>query len=101
MERRTAGSLIRLEALTSARPSELARKSETSARSGSMVVEVARLGRNRFENVGAVDCPEVEDGVRPRGLILSMQSIDGCSSDGGSCEHCQSQYDRSIHDVFL
>ena len=97
----TAGSLIRMEALTSARPSELARKSETSARSGSMVVEVARLGRNRFENVGAVECPEVEDSVRPRGLILSMQSIDGCSSDGGSCEHCQSQYDRSIHDVFL
>jgi len=75
--------------------------SEGSAQSGSMAVEVARLGRNRFENVGAVDGPEVEDSVRPRSLILSMQSIDGCSSDGGSCEHCQSQYDRSIHDVFL
>ena len=75
--------------------------SEGSAQSGGMAVEVAGLGRKRFENVGAVDGSEVEDSVRSRSLILSMQSTDGCSSDGATCEHCQSQYDRSIYDVFL
>jgi len=29
--------------------------------------------------------------VRPRSVILSMQSIDCCSCDGGTCEQCQSQ----------
>jgi hypothetical protein len=66
-----------------------------------MAVEVARLGRKRFENVRAVDGPEVEDSVRPRSLILSMQSIDSCSSDGSTCEQCQAQCDKSIHGVFL
>jgi hypothetical protein len=41
-----------------------------------MAVEVARLGRKRFENVGAVDGPEVEGGVRPWSLVLSMQPVD-------------------------
>jgi hypothetical protein len=39
-----------------------------------MAVEVARLGRKRFENVGAVDGPEVEGSVRPRSLVLSMHN---------------------------
>ena len=62
-----------------------------------MAVEVARLGRKRFENVGAVDGPEVEGSVRPRSLVLSMQPVDSCSSDDRACDHCQSQCDRSIH----
>jgi len=66
-----------------------------------MAVEVAHLGRKRFENVGAADGAEVEDSVRPRSLILSVQSIDSCSSDDRACEQCQSQCDRSIHGVFL
>jgi hypothetical protein len=66
-----------------------------------MAVEVARFGRKRFENVGAVDGPEVEGSVRPRSLVLSMQPVDSCSSDDRACDHCQSQYDRSIHGVFL
>src|SRR5580658_1725310 len=66
-----------------------------------MAVEVARLGRKRFENVGAVDGPEVEGSVRPRSLVLSMQPVDSCSSDDRACDHCQSQCDRSIHGVFL
>ena len=65
-----------------------------------MAVEVARLGRKRFENVGAVDGPEVEGSVRPRSLVLSMQPVDSCSSDDRACDHCQSQCDRSIHGVF-
>jgi hypothetical protein len=69
-----------------------------------MGVEVAHLGRNRFENVGAVDGAEVEDSVRPGSLILIMQSIDqsidSYSSDDHACEHCQSQRDRPIHGAF-
>ena len=75
--------------------------SKGSAQSGSMAVEVAHLGRKRFKNVGAVDGAEVEDSVRPRSVILSMQSIDCCSCDGGTCEQCQSQCYRSIHGVSL
>jgi hypothetical protein len=39
-----------------------------------MAVEIARPGRKRFENVGAVDGAEVEDGIRPRSLILSTKN---------------------------
>jgi hypothetical protein len=66
-----------------------------------MAVEIARLSRKRFKN-GAVDGAEVEDSVHSQSLILSMQSIDRCSSDDRACEQCeQSQYDRLIHGVFL
>jgi hypothetical protein len=65
-----------------------------------MGVEVAHTGRNRFENVGAVDGAEVEDSVCPGSPILSMQSIDSCSSDDHACEHCQCQCDRPIHGAF-
>jgi len=41
-----------------------------------MALEVARLGRKRVENVGAVDGPEVEGSVRPRSVVLSMQPVD-------------------------
>jgi hypothetical protein len=70
-----------------------------SAQSGGMAVEIARLRRKRFENIGAVDAPQVEHSVRPRRLVL-LQFIDGCSSYGGTCQRCQSQCDRSIHGVF-
>ena len=60
-----------------------------SAQSGSMAVEVARLGRKRFKNVGAVDGAEVEGSVRRRSVILSMQSVDSCSSDDRASEQCQ------------
>ena len=56
--------------------------SEGSAQSGGKAVEVARLGRKRFENGGAVDGAKVEVSVRSRSLILSMQSIDNCSYKG-------------------
>ena len=46
-----------------------------------MAVEVARLGRKRFENVGDVDIAEVEDSVRRRSIILIMQPVGSCSSD--------------------
>jgi hypothetical protein len=55
----------------------------------------------RFENVGAVDGAEVEDSVPPQSFILSMQSIDSRSRGDRACEHCQSEYDRSTHGVFL
>ena len=67
---------------------------------GSMAVEVARLGRKRFENVGGVDSAEVEDSVRRRSIILIMQPVGSCSSDYRGCHHCQTQCDRSIHCVF-
>ena len=65
-----------------------------------MAVEVARLGRKRFENVGGVDSAEVEDSVRRRSIILIMQPVGSCSSDDRGCHHCQTQCDRSIHCVF-
>ena len=65
-----------------------------------MAVEVARLGRKRFENVGGVDSAEVEDSVRRRSIILIMQPVGSCSSDDRGCHHCQTQCDRSIYCVF-
>ena len=65
-----------------------------------MAVEVARLGRKRFENVGGVDSAEVEHSVRRRSIILIMQPVGSCSSDDRGCHHCQTQCDRSIHCVF-
>ena len=65
-----------------------------------MAVEVARLGRKRFENVGGVDSAEVEDSVRRRSIILIMQPVGSCSSDDRGCHHCQTQCDRSINCVF-
>ena len=65
-----------------------------------MAVEVARLGRKRFENVGGIDSAEVEDSVRRRSIILIMQPVGSCSSDDRGCHHCQTQCDRSIHCVF-
>src|ERR1700688_1589889 len=62
-----------------------------------MAVEVARLGRKRFENVGAVDGAEVEDSVRRRSIILIMKPVGSCSSDDRGCRHCHTQCDRSIH----
>jgi hypothetical protein len=41
---------------------------------GSIAIEVARLGRKRFENVEAVDGPKVEYSVSSRRLILSSCS---------------------------
>ena len=64
-----------------------------------MAVEVARLGRKRFENVGAVDGAEVEDSVRRRSIILIMRPVGSCSSDRG-CHHRQTQCDRSIQCAF-
>jgi len=71
----------------------------SSAQLGGMAVEVARLGRKNFGKIRTVDGAEVEDSVRPRSLILSIHSIDGCSSNSANCENCQSQCDRSVHGV--
>src|SRR5580704_15582405 len=65
-----------------------------------MAVEVARLGRKRFENVGGVDSAEVEDSVRRRSIILIMQPVGSCGSDDRGRHHCQTQCDRLIHCVF-
>jgi hypothetical protein len=65
-----------------------------------MAVEVARLGRKRFENVGGVDSAEVEDSVRRRSIILIMQPVGSCGSDDRGRHHCQTQCDRLIHGVF-
>jgi hypothetical protein len=54
-----------------------------------------------LEKVSVADFAEVNDNVRARSLILSIQSIDGRGSKGRACEHYCCQSAVPIHGVLL
>ena len=78
-----------------------------SCQSGVMAVEVAHLGnilllfRRYFRGARTARYLANFNGVPAARRNWRMQSFDGYSSDGATCEHCQCEQHSSIHNVVL